>query len=181
MALGRREAAGLSRWGGGGPAARAGGHPPCGASGLVCGRWDDGRAPSWAAGAGRVAGAPGAQGAEARSVSVLGELCGPGAVPANGAGFHLYTAGHAFRGAGVEVRSRSPHLPPGHLPPPHRPPLAGQAGIPWKPGLASRIGAVDPHPRRLFCTSSNREKPKTGYTPHPRFLVRSGVGEEFSK
>lgn len=47
-------------------------------------------------------------GAEARSLSVLGELRGPGAVPAHGAGLHLRAAGHAFRGAGVEVRRPAP-------------------------------------------------------------------------
>ena len=43
-------------------------------------------------------------GAEAASVSVLGELRGPGAVPAHGDGLHLHAAGHTSRGAGVEVR-----------------------------------------------------------------------------
>lgn len=33
--------------GGGGPAARAGRHPPCGASGLVCGRWEGPQLGCW--------------------------------------------------------------------------------------------------------------------------------------
>lgn len=43
-------------------------------------------------------------GAEAWSVSVLGELRGPRAVPAHGDGLPLHAAGYILRGAGVEVR-----------------------------------------------------------------------------
>lgn len=43
---------------------------------------------------------------------VLGELCGPGAVPLPGRGFHLYALRLPFRGAGVEVRRLHLALPP---------------------------------------------------------------------
>ena len=53
-------------------------------------------------------------GAEVASVSVLGELRGPGAVPAHGDGLHLHAAGHASGGAGVEVRPAGWVPAPGH-------------------------------------------------------------------
>ena len=70
-----------------------------------------------------------ALGAEAASVSVLGGLCGPGAVPAHGDGLHLHAAGHASGGAGVEVR------PQGQVP----------ALTSWAPGLPLRKGSWHPH------------------------------------
>lgn len=63
--------------------------------GLVCGQAGGQRAPG------------GAAGLTLSWVSVLGELRGPGAVPSHGAGLHLHAAGHALRGAGVEVRPQA--------------------------------------------------------------------------
>ena len=127
--MGRREATGPIP--GGCPAARGGGRGPspgllCGVSGLVHSGWQGPWVGRWA---GRGSRAPAPPGAKVQCVSVLGELCGPGAVSAHGPGLRLRAAGHAVRGAGVEVRPlRAPPGPRGA----QRPHLRGGQGAPGR-------------------------------------------------